>query len=361
MKAKTCFALAIAAGCATVATANPEKVAINDFQSMSASAIKTIYYNVATGEMIRTNGGNARQGDPLWVNEQYLQCGYPEWYYFGLRNDGAGNSNRYWMDWGDVAANSVVDAMTFLYFTTVADPGEDGENGFSMEVSFFDGIDWCCNIQSGMTPYLTWDIQGIPGSASGGTAWLITVDFGDTPENWFEVGDADGVDDSGNGYNSGGLGVDTDSAGNGSDFGYGFFFNHPTNQVATTGCGLVAPTEGVEPNSLGSEDVFALYRNGWDQLENFYWFGGYACTGSGFQWTPWADYYLGLYEAGGGPVDPCPAPPDMVDDNILNFFDVQQFLAWFSAHDQRADLIDDDVFNFFDVQAFLASFSAGCP
>lgn len=59
----------------------------------------------------------------------------------------------------------------------------------------------------------------------------------------------------------------------------------------------------------------------------------------------------------GGPA--CPA--DTNNDGVLNFFDVQTFLAWFSAHDQRADFIDDDVFNFFDVQNFLAQFSAGCP
>lgn len=360
MKAKTCFALAIAAGCATVATANPEKVTLNGYSSVSTAAINTIYYNVATGEMIRTNGNAQRQGDPIWVNEIYDECGFGEWYYYGLRND-AGGANDNWLDWGDIADNSVIDAMTFLYFTTVPDAGEDGEDGFSMVVSFFDGIDWCCNIQSGMAPYLAWEITGIPGTASGGAAWLVTVDFADTPENLFEVGDVDGIDDSGNGLNSGGQAADTDSAGNGADFGYGYNFNHPSSVVATTGCGLVVPPEGVEPNSLGSEDVFALFNNGWDILENFYWFGGYDCSGgSGFNWGPWGDYYLGLY-GGGEPQDPCPAPPDMVDDNELNFFDVQQFLAWFSAHDQRADLVDDDVWNFFDVQTFLAAFSAGCP
>ncbi|MCL4221682.1 MAG: hypothetical protein KJZ65_09990 [Phycisphaerales bacterium] len=55
----------------------------------------------------------------------------------------------------------------------------------------------------------------------------------------------------------------------------------------------------------------------------------------------------------------CPA--DTNNDGVLNFFDVQTFLAWFSAHDDRADFIDDNVFNFFDVQNFLAQFSAGCP
>ncbi|MCL4221481.1 MAG: hypothetical protein KJZ65_08920 [Phycisphaerales bacterium] len=61
-----------------------------------------------------------------------------------------------------------------------------------------------------------------------------------------------------------------------------------------------------------------------------------------------------------GPVpEDCPA--DWNADGTLDFFDVQGFLAAFSAGDQRADLVDDNLFNFFDVQAFLAAFSAGCP
>ncbi len=45
----------------------------------------------------------------------------------------------------------------------------------------------------------------------------------------------------------------------------------------------------------------------------------------------------------------------------LDFFDVQTFLAAFSAHDPEADLNDDGSFDFFDVQTFLQVFSAGCP
>jgi WD40 repeat protein len=45
----------------------------------------------------------------------------------------------------------------------------------------------------------------------------------------------------------------------------------------------------------------------------------------------------------------------------LNFFDVSEFLALFSAGDAGADLTGDGQFNFFDVSAFLSVFSAGCP
>lgn len=54
----------------------------------------------------------------------------------------------------------------------------------------------------------------------------------------------------------------------------------------------------------------------------------------------------------------CPA--DWNSDGLLDFFDVQSFLADFAAGNARADLATDGNFDFFDVQAFLQLFSAGC-
>ena len=45
----------------------------------------------------------------------------------------------------------------------------------------------------------------------------------------------------------------------------------------------------------------------------------------------------------------------------LNFFDVTEFIALYSANDASADLNGDGVFNFFDVSAFLSAYAAGCP
>ena len=53
--------------------------------------------------------------------------------------------------------------------------------------------------------------------------------------------------------------------------------------------------------------------------------------------------------------------PDFTHDGELNFFDVQEFLSAFAAHDPSADITNDGEFNFFDVQEFLALFAAGCP
>jgi hypothetical protein len=65
-----------------------------------------------------------------------------------------------------------------------------------------------------------------------------------------------------------------------------------------------------------------------------------------------------------GPVDtdgPCNSADFALPYGVMDFFDVQAFLGFFSAMDERADLIGDGVFDFFDVQAFLNAFSSGCP
>lgn len=59
------------------------------------------------------------------------------------------------------------------------------------------------------------------------------------------------------------------------------------------------------------------------------------------------------------PIEDC--TPDFNDDGVLDFFDVQAFLAAFSAQNPAADLNNDGLYNFFDVQLFLQLFSAGCP
>ena len=57
---------------------------------------------------------------------------------------------------------------------------------------------------------------------------------------------------------------------------------------------------------------------------------------------------------------PATCAPDLNGDGVLDFFDVQEFLSLFAAHDPTADFTDDGIFDFFDVQAFLGAFAAGC-
>ncbi|MBX3323034.1 MAG: hypothetical protein KF757_08605 [Phycisphaeraceae bacterium] len=55
---------------------------------------------------------------------------------------------------------------------------------------------------------------------------------------------------------------------------------------------------------------------------------------------------------------PCPA--DVNGDGVLNFFDIQHFLAAFSSGNPAADFNGDGTLDFFDVQLFLGLFAAGC-
>ncbi|MCE7969331.1 MAG: hypothetical protein DYG94_11390 [Leptolyngbya sp. PLA3] len=81
-----------------------------------------------------------------------------------------------------------------------------------------------------------------------------------------------------------------------------------------------------------------------------------GATMAGGVYTLQGGFWPGAAAAG-----PCSIADFSPPYGALNFFDVQTFLARFSAHDASADLTGDGVWNFFDVQLFLNAFSAGCP
>ena len=66
---------------------------------------------------------------------------------------------------------------------------------------------------------------------------------------------------------------------------------------------------------------------------------------------------IAIKPAGGG----CSAADLAEPFGQLNFFDVSEFLALFSAEDDAVDFDGNGVWNFFDVSEFLGAFSAGCP
>lgn len=122
-----------------------------------------------------------------------------------------------------------------------------------------------------------------------------------------------------------------------------------------------AQSSGNHPGSTGPtplSSTFSLFadlaggRSEVVYLANYY-FADTALTGAEIAG-------LGGPNAAGIVLIGAPCAADLNDDGVLNFFDVQQFLALFSAHDSRADFVADGQFNFFDVQAFLAAFSAAC-
>jgi hypothetical protein len=356
---KAATVLFVAGSSMTALAAEPEPQLRTNQRLVPSDNIGYIYYKPATGEMVRIapgevgTGGHTRgTSDPIWVNEITDQCGFGETFYSPIR-DSATGEDTWWMDWGDLEANSCVDTITIFYATDLSDSEEDGEDGFEVDITFFDGID-IGNIQCGGYQFLTYVLAGIPGSASGVAGWMITIDlagFGD-----IEIGDSDGVADCGSGNSSSGAGTDVDGD-RLMDFAYGFNFRHPASATTgATGCMIVAPPEGTFPNSLGDDDVFALFNGNWIQYDGLYWFGGYDCAGGPGNWNPWGSYFLGLY---GRPGPPCEA--DYNRDTVVDFFDVQAFLADFASEYWRANLNHDDVFDFFDVQMYLNLYSAGCP
>jgi hypothetical protein len=60
------------------------------------------------------------------------------------------------------------------------------------------------------------------------------------------------------------------------------------------------------------------------------------------------------------PVDWPECPADLIEDCVLDFFDVQEFLGAFASGSAVADFNGDGLLDFFDVQAFLNSFASGC-
>ena len=52
---------------------------------------------------------------------------------------------------------------------------------------------------------------------------------------------------------------------------------------------------------------------------------------------------------------------DLIDDGVLDFYDVSAFLIGFRMQNEIADFTNDGVIDFFDVIAFLDAFADGCP
>ncbi len=53
--------------------------------------------------------------------------------------------------------------------------------------------------------------------------------------------------------------------------------------------------------------------------------------------------------------------PDMIEDGVLDFFDVVAFISMWQARNPRADMNGDSQHDFFDVLIYLEMFSNGCP
>lgn len=72
------------------------------------------------------------------------------------------------------------------------------------------------------------------------------------------------------------------------------------------------------------------------------------------------EFNVNHFEFSGGDVG-CNAADFATPFGVLDFFDVQAFLAALANQEPTADLNGDTLYDFFDVQTFLGAFAAGCP
>lgn len=388
-----------------------------------------IYVNLATGERVLTHDRPTPRPrglggpEPVWMADNDVPCAA-----FGLNHrlvaaldrpdldpsdpSYAVRTDMWAGDWGDIASDTVVDAVGLSYATQHHDIDADGD-GFADGVEGF-GASWLwLDVDNGWNfcgsyryPVVSITLHDLPGDldASDGqyATYLLTIDMkgGFGEDNSFELGDTD-FDPQGAAHFNPGLYEDYDGDGL-HDFSLNFRYHQPgtmdfdgdgvpdgdpSNQ-ARAGAVFVAPSgpivprpnsDGVStvdpvdapPAAQGLEDAFDIWTADFLYYGAF-WYRGFSCDrdGSGVpgdqpdDYRPFASFYQQLYSPGTGA--PCPADlyPPPAGDGQLNFFDLSYFIARFGENDPLADIFPsggDGVFNFFDVVAYINAFNAGCP
>ncbi len=128
-----------------------------------------------------------------------------------------------------------------------------------------------------------------------------------------------------------------------------------------------------EPDELASAWALQFVRTGWfgqelsDEQRDALVYPVISLTTDGIDLVEATNGFTQPAELPGtvllsiGTHPPAACAPDLNADGVLDFFDVQQFLASFAVHDPAADWNHDGTFDFFDVQGFLAAFAGGCP
>ncbi|MCC5824214.1 MAG: hypothetical protein LAT64_12615 [Phycisphaerales bacterium] len=382
------------------------------------------YLNVATGELIFNRFQPATSpirgaSTEVWMADNRLPCAD-----FGQTSGTSGLIDRIgggndWdtgsmiLHWGDIPADTVIDAVQVRYSTrhidVIVDGSPAGVEGFGAEWTWNDG-DNGRNSCLTRTPLVGLTLFNLPGRTTvpPGTAlsvYIFTVDMADAGIS-FEIGDSDGdpqgadvhnpfffiTDTSGDGFPDGDL--DGDGL---ADFSYTQRFFQPgtvdwngdgnldgdINAWADAGNSLVAPTgtavpipdhptnrwtiDPVDPLPAGQgiEDSFDRYYfpfgDDFSVFVGSFFYSGFSCDANGdgtFARRSYAQFWHVMLGPDGAP-QPCPA--DFNGDGLVNFFDVSAFIAAFNNQDPAADINGDGLWNFFDVSAFITLFNAGCP
>jgi hypothetical protein len=426
-------ALLAACGSAALAERTPHELGSEHLaQSRDAGHI---YVNIATGERILTHdrptarprGLGGGEPEPVWMADNDIPGAA-----FGLSTrlinivddpdrlpqsplyDARFNST--FLDWGDIAFDTVVDAVGLAYATAHPDSDLDGDGfpdgveGFGATWTWYDrdrGNNDTCDGQFPLTSVTLFNLPGHdPSLGNPLSLYIILVDLagGFAQSETFELGDTDLSDGAAHVWPGSGQDRDGDGL---HDFSHSIRFHQPGTRDfdgdgvldgdpsvrARTGIILVAPAGPIVPRpnrpgvftvspvdpapaAQGLEDRFDIYVDptGMGSVSFFgtFWYFGFTCDRDGNKipgdqpndYRPFASFYQQLYSPGTGA--PCPADlfPPPAGDGQLNFFDLSYYIARFGENDPIADVFPpggDGVFNFFDVVAYINAFNAGCP
>lgn len=392
-----------------------------------------IYVNLVSGEHIFTRehptpvgrgergvGGAGRSG-PVWMADNAVPCAAyglntrlihrvdqpdldPGDPFYALR------LGAIYLDWGDIAFDTVVDAVGVAYATRHADQDLDGD-GFPDGVEGF-GATWVWldqdngfNSCDGQLYVTSFTLHGLPGSDQPDTnqfaLYFLTVDLasGFDQSRTFELGDTD-HDSQGAAYYNAAGGEDLDDDGL-HDFSHFVLFHQPGTRdfdgdgqpdgdpdaVAGTGILLVAPSGPAMPDptvpgryiidpvdpppaAQGLEDIYNIYESDGAYFATF-WYNGFSCDrdGNGIpgdqpnDYRPFASFYQQLYGPGGHVQCWLDMYPPPIGDGVLNFFDMSYFLARFGVLDPLVDIFPpggDGEINFFDLVEYINAFMQGC-
>lgn len=382
--------------------------------------INYMYINLATGEKIYTNEAvllrqRGLTSNPVWLATNNLPCsafgqtGGSTGVFDSIGSGTAYETGAYYLSWGDIPADTVVDAVQLRYSTRHVDVLEDGVPagvvGLGATWAWVEGDDGFNSCDT-RTPLVSISFFNLPGRTTvpfgtGYSVYVLTVDLADSDLS-FEIGDTDGDSQGASVHNAfananGELDLDGDGL---VDFAYAQRFHQPGtvdwngdgtldgDPAAAANCGnsLVAPrgtpvpipdhptfrwtVDPVAPlpEGQGIVDRFERYLDfggtNWIYVGGFT-YSGFSCDGDGDgvggPYRSWAQFWHAMY----GPQPAAVCRQDINEDGLLNFFDISLFINLYNQQDPRADFFPaaggDGLFNFFDLSTFLNEFNAGCP
>ena len=397
-----------------------------------------MYYNIATGEKITTlldqdgvqSQADGTAGTEIWIADTGAQCasfGDDTSYFWGIDTFDPASTSPGWstrnifLDWGDIAMDTVVDCVQVHWVTNHQDTDTDfdgvgdGVSGFAGNWVYWDAMNGGdVNPFSIAAPLIAFRLYNLPGDVSapddGSLAfYTMDVDLGASgsfgTSMTFEIGDTDSdlqgaavhnanLDESFNGL-PGIPDIDPDLDGL-ADWGWMLSFNQPGTIDVDNADGDFDPSTGIDGDPLNIATAGVVFGSPtpghpeYDSIaDSWSWVSDGPTAGvtedvfntGTLEFDSGSVVLLGPWWFGGLS---CTLDPDDPDDPgyvpaahfqivlygpggpicccvDLNQDGVLDFFDISFFLTNRVDYNEDTVFDFFDISAFLADFSAGCP